>query len=116
MDVAATSATSAQPLTPAQQKALDGLHKVTQQFEGIFIGMLLREMRKGESDDTVFGQKSPGEKIFSEMLDDERAQDLSKTGSFGLAKILEQQLKASVLANADHESAVPVPTLTPGGP
>ncbi|MBV8602953.1 MAG: rod-binding protein [Candidatus Eremiobacteraeota bacterium] len=114
MDVSAT--TNAQPLTPAQQKALDGLHKVTQQFEGIFIGMLLREMRKGESDQTLFGDKSSGEKIFGEMLDDQRAQDLAKTGSFGLARVLEQQLKASVLANADRESAVPVPTLTPGGP
>lgn len=95
---------AAQPLTAEGRQALARLHDVTQQFEGVFIGMLFKEMRKTESDVTLTGKKSSGEKIFGEMLDDQRATALAKNGSFGLAQILEGQLKAAVLGNAARES------------
>jgi Rod binding domain-containing protein len=31
------------------------------------------------------------------MLDEKRAEDLSKTGALGIGKVLEQQMRASVL-------------------
>lgn len=98
------AAGAGQALTPEQQKALKNLHNVATQFEGIFVGMLLHEMRKGESDQTIFGQKSNGEKIYEEMLDDQRAQALGSTGSFGIAGMLESQLRSAVLANAGREA------------
>jgi Rod binding domain-containing protein len=98
------STTAAQPLTPQQQTALKNLHKVAVQFEGIFVGMLLREMRKGESDQTIFGEKTNGQKIYEEMLDDQRSQEIASTGSFGIAKMLEAQLRSAVLANAGREA------------
>ena len=95
---------STQQLTPQQQTALKNLHKVATQFEGIFVGMLLHEMREGESDKTLFGTKTNAEKIFGSMLDDERAQAIASTGSFGIAKMLESQLRGAVLANAAREA------------
>jgi len=103
--MATISATqSTQQLTPQQQAALGNLHKVATQFEGIFVGMLLHEMRQGESDTTLFGTKTNAEKIYGEMLDDQRADAIASTGSFGIAKILESQLRAAVLANASQEA------------
>ena len=102
-DISAVVAVS-QALTPEQQSALKNLHKVATQFEGIFVGMLLHEMRKGESDQTIFGEKSNGQKIYEDMLDDQRAQDLGSTGNFGIAKMLETQLRSAVLANAGREA------------
>ena len=98
-----------QALTPEQQKALSNLHKVATQFEGLFVSMLLKEMRKSESDDTIFGQKSNGEKIFGEMLDDQRAQAMANTGSFGIGAMLERQMRGAVLRNAAQESQSVVP-------
>jgi Rod binding domain-containing protein len=42
------------------------------------------------------------------MLDEQRAQQISQSGSLGIAKVLEQQLKDSVLADADREAKAPV--------
>ena len=107
------AATQTQALTPQQQSALKNLHQVCTQFEGVFVGMLLQEMRKGESEQTLFGTKSTGEKIFGEMLDDQRAQAIAGTGSFGIASILESQLRGAVLANAAQEAHSPTKAALP---
>jgi Rod binding domain-containing protein len=95
-------------MTADQQKALSNLHTAAQQFEGVFIGMLFREMRKGESEQTLTGDKSQTEKIFTEMLDDRRADSIAQSGAFGLARLLESQLRAAVLANAAGEAQTSV--------
>jgi Rod binding domain-containing protein len=41
------------------------------------------------------------------MLDEERANAIAKTGSFGIAKIVEQQLRASVLGAPDLQHPAP---------
>jgi Rod binding domain-containing protein len=101
---ATVGATQAKPLTPDQTAALANLHKVATQFEGLFVGMLLHEMHKDQPDDTIFGKRSPGEKIFSDMLDDQRAQSMASTGYFGIAKEIETQMRSAVLANAGNEA------------
>jgi len=92
------------PLTAEQQAALANLHKVAVQFEGLFVGMLLHQLDKDQPDDTLFGKRSNGEKIFSDMLDDQRAQSMASTGYFGIAKEIEAQMRSAVLANAGTES------------
>jgi len=92
------------PLTPEQQAALANLHKVATQFEGLFVGMLLHELHKDQPDDTLLGKRSPGEKIFSDMLDDQRAQSMASTGYFGIAKEIEGQMRSAVLANSATEA------------
>jgi len=95
---------SSQALTPQQQQALKNLHQVAVKFEGIFVGMLFRELRKDESDQTLFGPRTNADKIYGEMLDDQRANEIASTGSFGIAKMLESQLRGAVLANASQEA------------
>jgi len=97
-------ASSAQPVTPEQKQALARLHEAATQFESVFAGMLFKEMRKTESDRTLFGEKSNADKIYGEMLDDERAKSLAKSGSLGIGKLLEAQLRPAVLANASREA------------
>jgi peptidoglycan hydrolase FlgJ len=96
------------PLSAEQKTALAHLHTVAQQFEGVFVGMVLKEMRSTVAKDTFFGD-SPTTDMFNSMLDDQRAQTMAQSGSFGIAKMVEAQLKNSVLANAAREAKTGVP-------
>jgi len=42
------------------------------------------------------------------MLDEQRSEALAKTDSLGIAKVLEQQLRSSVLANSSVEAKAKV--------
>jgi len=92
------------PLTPDQQSALKRLHQATTQLEGVFLQMVMHEMSKSVPKDSLTGKQSSAEETFSGMLDDERAKAIAQTGSLGISKVLDQQLRASVLADASHES------------
>lgn len=87
------------PLTVPQQQALTKLHQASQQMESLFVGMLFKEMRKSAPTTSLTGKVSNAEETFEGMLDDKRAQELAKTGSLGIGKILEQQLRGAVLAD-----------------
>ena len=108
-----TSGPNAAPLTDAQQSALAKLHTSAQQLEGLFIDMLFKTMRESAPETSITGKVSESEKTFNEMLDQERADKLAQTGSLGLAKIIEQQLRASVLASASSSGGA---TQTPAAP
>jgi flagellar protein FlgJ len=97
----APAAAAAKPALTAEQKAaLKHLHTVAQQFESLFVNMLFKSMREASPQTSITGEKlSPAETTFTEMLDEKRSEALAQTGSFGIAKVLEDQLKASVLAN-----------------
>ena len=86
-----------QPLTGEQTQALQKLHQAAQQMESLFVDMLFKEMRKSAPTVSLTGKVSNAEQTFGEMLDTKRAEDLSKTGSLGIGKILEQQMRAAVL-------------------
>jgi peptidoglycan hydrolase FlgJ len=97
-------------LTPDQQSALKRLHQATQQFEGVFLGLLFKEMRATVPQEGLFGKDSQTTQTFTEMLDQQRAQSLASSGAMGIAKIMDQQLRAAVLANAGHESKAKIPS------
>ena len=85
------------PLTAEQQASLVKLHQAAQQMESLFVDMLFKEMRKGAPSTSLTGKVSNAEQTFGEMLDTKRAEELSKSGALGIGKILEDQLRASVL-------------------
>lgn len=103
IDVSAPSAARAVPpveLTATQKTALKHLQTAARQFESLFVNMLFKSMRAAVPQTSITGEKlSPAETTFTEMLDTQRSEAIAQTGSFGIAKILEDQLKASVLAN-----------------
>lgn len=103
----AVSPSSQAPLSPAQQSALKGLHQAATQLEGVFLGMVFKEMHADEPQDTIFGKESNAEQTWNDMLDEKRADAMAQTGQIGIAKMIEQQLRASVLASAANGTAPP---------
>ncbi|MHB1551254.1 MAG: rod-binding protein [Vulcanimicrobiaceae bacterium] len=96
-------------LSAAQRRALAQLHKAATQLEGVFLEMLFKSMRDTVPKSSIFGKASNSEHIYQSMLDDRQAQTMAQSGSFGIAKILEAQMRASVLADAKRESKTRVP-------
>ena len=114
-------APSAAPLTGEQQQALAKLHVAAQQMESLFVDMLFKEMRKSAPPVSLTGKTSNAEQTFGEMLDTKRAESLAKTGSLGIGKILEQQLRSAVAgapsgAVPAAASAVPAVPVAPPVP
>lgn len=96
---------AAQPaLTPDQTQALKKLHEAATQFEGVFLQMMMKAMSDTVPKNTIFGKQSNAEQMWSSMLNDERAQAMAKSGAVGIAKILEAQLRATVLSDAKREA------------
>ena len=86
--IALTSSSS--PLAAPAKDAK--LTNVSQQFEAIFVRQMLAEARKthlNNEDDTLGGQ---GMDTFRQMQDDRFADIAAERGSFGLAKMIEEQL------------------------
>jgi peptidoglycan hydrolase FlgJ len=98
-----------QPLTNDQQKSLQKLHQAAQQMESLFVDMLFKEMRKSSPPVSLTGKTSNAEQTFGEMLDEKRAEDLAKSGSLGIGKILEQQMRAAVLGPPPAAPSADVP-------
>jgi Rod binding domain-containing protein len=98
-----------QQLTPAQKKALDRLHTAATQLEGVFLDMLFTAMRDTVSKESIFGKQSNTEETFQTMLDEQRSQSVAQSGSFGIARVLEEQLRQSVLSDASRESKTEIP-------
>jgi Rod binding domain-containing protein len=69
------------------------LFEQCQEFESIFVKMMLSEMQKtvDKSDDLMNGGWA--EEVFQDQLYDEYAKSMTKTANFGLADQLYRQLK-----------------------
>jgi Rod binding domain-containing protein len=106
MDIIKAASTA--PLTAEQQAALKKLHDAATQLEGVFVGMLFKEMHQDKPDSDIFGKTSNADNTWNDMLDEKRADAIAKSGSFGIAKMVETQLRASVLA-----SVTPIPGAGP---
>ena len=68
------------------------LREATQEWEAFFVGYLLKQMRKTAGEGGGLFAPSEGEKMFRDMLDDETARALGKTGRMGLADLLYNEL------------------------
>jgi flagellar protein FlgJ len=109
MDIEKTQAEQAQQYTPQQKQALERLHTAATQLEGVCLDMLFSAMRETVPQQSIFGKQSAGEQTFQTMLDEQRSQQMAQSGSMGIAKVLEEQLKQSVLADASREAKSQVP-------
>lgn len=98
---------SSAPLTTGQQAALKKLHAAATQLEGVFVGMLFKEMHGTLPRDTIFGKASNADDTWQSMLDEKRADAIASTGSFGIAKMVESQLRAQVLGTPSSAPTVP---------
>ena len=69
------------------------LHEACQQFEALFLGYLLKEMRKTIQRSHLLPEDF-GEKIYISMFDDEVAKLAGKAGGVGLAEIIYEKLRS----------------------
>lgn len=75
----------------AQQDASpETVRKVAQQFEALFIQMMLKNLRETGVEGGLFG--SDQEKLYRDMFDQQLSVDLSEKGALGLADLLVRQL------------------------
>jgi len=73
------------------------LREVCEEFESLFVKMMLDSMRATLSDDTLI-PKNSGEKLFEDKLYDEYAKSMSKTADLGIADMMYDQLSAGTAA------------------
>lgn len=79
-----------QELSPEDKK----LKEATQEFESVFIGMMLSQMRNSVMKSDFF-KKSQEEDVWNSMMDQELAKTWARNEGVGLANLLFQQLRQS---------------------
>ena len=52
----------------------------------------------------IFGKQSNADDMWQSMLDEKQADAIAKTGSFGIAKMVESQLRAQVIGSSSSAS------------
>ncbi|MCF6219114.1 MAG: flagellar assembly peptidoglycan hydrolase FlgJ [Gammaproteobacteria bacterium] len=119
------SYTDFQSLTRLRSQARDdaqgALRTVAEQFESIFLGMMVKSMRDASMGDQLFD--SNAQNTYLEMYDKELSMSLSSQGGIGLADTIVRQLSQSALASSSAEAAetaspfsldsLPIQRLTP---
>lgn len=93
MDVKGISANAG--LSPDVEKKKKELMKACQDFESIFLNIMLQEMRNTVPKDELTEQ-SLGKDIFESMLYEKYADEMAKSNSIGLAKIIYDQLSKNL--------------------
>lgn len=74
-----------------------------QEFEALFLQMVMKSMRATTSQDSFM--ESDSSRFFTGMLDQQMAQDLSRTGTVGLAEMLEAQLSRQINPSSARQAA-----------
>jgi len=85
----------------AYLKEKSRLTKASQDFEALFVGMMLKQMRKSMAGENALFGKSSESKIYQDMMDDKLAEQMSHTGTFGLAKAMMKSVEGRLPADPD---------------
>lgn len=99
MDVLASASSPATPtlatpklLQPQNAKNQRALEVAAKDFEGMFVSLLLKEMRQTLEPGTMFGQDSGD--VLGGLFDVFIGQHLAKAGALGIGNIVKHQLAA----------------------
>lgn len=94
-DTAAEKARQLQSLSSGNampdDKQRQKLKKISQDFEGLFVGMMMKSMRETVGKDKLTGG-GHGDDVYLSMLDQEYVAAAVKRGGLGLAKQIEKEL------------------------
>lgn len=91
----------------AGQDEKQALRQAAEQFEAIFMNMLLKSMREANAHFEADGMMhSETTRFYRDMHDNQLASDLSQSGSLGLADLIVQQLDPTAAVSRAHQ---PVP-------
>lgn len=72
------------------------LRKACVAFEGYFVQMMLKEMRKSVDSSNGIFPKGRAEQVFEGMLDEEIAKSVAEGRGIGLANMMYQQLEKNI--------------------
>jgi flagellar protein FlgJ len=100
----------------AQDQSPETLKKVAQQFESLFLEMMLKSMREAKLGDGIFD--SDAGELYQSMFDKQVAMDLATGpgGGLGIAELLIRQLGAKGVQDAQKIESVPPATGPDGKP
>ena len=111
--------TSAAPLSSGQYHDLNGLtdlkrasrenpnaatDEVAEQFESMFIQMMLKSMRDAVPKGGLFSSNDMD--TYTEMADQQIAVNMAKSGGIGLADVIARQLQPDAGMNEDRQAGV----------
>lgn len=96
----------------ARQSSPDALKQAAQQFEAVFMNMLMKSMRDATPQDGVFDSEQT--RLYTSMLDQQLAQRMSSRG-IGLAEVMVRQLSGAMNAIPPGEDAPPIADLSARG-
>ena len=109
-DTRMTNALDFAGLAQMRAGAVQGDEKVTkevaQQFEAIFINMMLKSMREATDRSGLLDSEST--KTYESMFDQQLSTELAANGTFGIAQALQNQLNLSPTAKTEG-GALPLP-------
>ena len=88
----------------ARQDSPEALREVAQQFEAVFIQMMLKSMRDANLADGIF--ESDQSEMYLGMFDQQLALDLSSKKAFGIADMLMQQLGGNITQNKQAKESL----------
>ena len=83
----------------AGNRADDATKGVAQQFESLFLNLMLKEMRKSVARSDLLGSEAM--ETYEQMFDQQIALGMSKAGGIGLAPFIEQQLNKHAESTVD---------------
>ena len=95
----------------AKQDPQKALRAAAQQFEALFVQMMLKSMRDATPQDGMFDSNET--KLYTSMLDQQFAQSMAKRG-IGLADIMVRQLGRNMAPAADPGSSADAPAAPAG--
>jgi flagellar protein FlgJ len=95
------------PTAAQRRDSPEALHKAAQDFESLFIHMMLKAGRQGVEEGGIVPRGS-GERFFTDVLDQELGRLAAQQGGFGIARQLEEQWKGTVSCD-DGNGASPTP-------
>ena len=96
--LATISPKMAASLTQIDNRPTD-LRAAAEQFEALFIHQLLKQARSAKLADDILGSEASD--TYTEMLDQERAKQLSAQMNLGIAEALVLQFSAQVKSSSD---------------
>jgi len=93
--------------SPSSPKAVDGhsekLRDAAQQFEALFVGYLLKNMRKTIPESKLFGSGLSGD-LYRGMFDQKIAETVAGKGGIGLADNLIEYLQRNTNSKSPEDS------------
>lgn len=101
--IAAISPKMAASLTKTDSRPSD-LQSAAEQFEALFIHQLLKQARSAKLADDILG--SDAGDTYTEMLDQERAKQLSKQMNLGIAEALVHQFAGQSKSSSGDQEGI----------